>query len=183
MATTTSHVLNGLMWNGPNSWFGSTGRITPLRNRNLAKVRISRGGDARSQLLQGGLQIQQQQARHAQRCRNPEVAVADQCAHQKRGQPRHLRGYAGRVRLAPACASTTAAENRRRPESQSQPAAVARLTLSPANSRSVRSAERCAPRRRRRNLPTPLCSSRSSPIRNDRNKTRTILTASGGSCW
>ena len=42
MATTTSHVLKGLMWNGPYSWFGSTGKITPLRNRNLAKVRISR---------------------------------------------------------------------------------------------------------------------------------------------
>ena len=43
MATTTSHVLKGLMWNGPNCWLGSTGRITPDKSRNLAKVRISCG--------------------------------------------------------------------------------------------------------------------------------------------
>ena len=42
-ATTTSQVLNGLMWKGPNSWFGKTGKTTAVRTRNLVKVRISTG--------------------------------------------------------------------------------------------------------------------------------------------
>jgi len=39
----TSQVLNGLMWKGPNSWFGKTGKTTAVRTKNLVKVRISTG--------------------------------------------------------------------------------------------------------------------------------------------
>ena len=43
-ATTTSQVLNGLSWNGPNSRFGTAGRITTVRSRNLVKVITSSEG-------------------------------------------------------------------------------------------------------------------------------------------
>ena len=52
----------------------------------------------RGQLFQSRLQVQQDQAGHGERGRDPEMAVADQRAHEKRGQARHLRGHAGNWR-------------------------------------------------------------------------------------
>src|SRR5579863_8006537 len=72
-------------------------------------------GDAHRSLFERGLQIQQQQAGHTERGRNPEVPITDQRPHQERGHPRHLGGHAGlrRRELVPVRQQQKTADHRK----------------------------------------------------------------------
>ena len=99
---------------------GQHGQNHPGQEQEFGKGENLVRSDGRRQLFESRFQVQQDQARHGERGRKPEMPVADQRAHQKRGQPRHLRGHAGNWRPLghDACQLVPVGEQQKCPDNQ-----------------------------------------------------------------
>src|ERR1035437_3407919 len=80
---------------GSKFTIGQNGQNDRGQEQELGKGKNLLRRDTASEVLENGLELQQQQARYAYCGSNPKVTVIDECADQVSCQARHFRGDTG----------------------------------------------------------------------------------------